>query len=199
MDFSRPEYWSGWPFPSPGNLSNPGIEYLQVSPIAGGFSTYWVTGKPKNTGVGSLSLLQWIFLTQESNQGFLHCRWILYQLSYQGGSLHLLGWLLIKAQKISTGKHMEKLEPLYTVGGSVKQCSHYWNRMLIIQKLKMELTHALVVSLLDIVPKRPKAGIWTRICTPMFNETLFTVAKKDNKQLKYPLTDEWENKLLYII
>ena len=54
---------------------------------------------------------------------------------------------------------MEKLEPLYTVGGSVKQCSHYWNRMLIIQKLKMELTHALAVSLLDIVPKRPKAGI----------------------------------------
>ena len=40
-------------------------------------------GKPKNTGVGSLSLLQWIFLTQESNQGLLHCRWILYQLSYQ--------------------------------------------------------------------------------------------------------------------
>ena len=41
-------------------------------------------GKPKNTGVGSLSLVQRIFLTQESNQGLLHCRWILYQLSYQG-------------------------------------------------------------------------------------------------------------------
>ena len=40
-------------------------------------------GKPKNTGVGSLSLLQGIFLTQESNQGLLQCRWILYQLSYQ--------------------------------------------------------------------------------------------------------------------
>ena len=39
-------------------------------------------GKPKNTGVGSLYLLQWIFLTQESNQGLLHCRRILYQLSY---------------------------------------------------------------------------------------------------------------------
>ena len=26
-------------------------------------------GKPRNTGVGSLSLLQWIFPTQESNQG----------------------------------------------------------------------------------------------------------------------------------
>ena len=33
-------------------------------------------GKPKNTGVGSLSLLQRIFLTQELNQGLLHCRQI---------------------------------------------------------------------------------------------------------------------------
>ena len=38
----------------------------------------------QNTGVGSLSLLQGIFPTQESNQGLLHCRRILYQLSYQG-------------------------------------------------------------------------------------------------------------------
>ena len=41
-------------------------------------------GLPKNTGVGSLSLLQQIFPTQESNQGLLHCRQILYQLSYEG-------------------------------------------------------------------------------------------------------------------
>ena len=32
----------------------------------------------------AFSLLQRIFPTQESNQGFLHCRQILYQLSYQG-------------------------------------------------------------------------------------------------------------------
>ena len=31
-------------------------------------------GKPKNTGTGSLCLLQGIFLTQESNWGLLHCR-----------------------------------------------------------------------------------------------------------------------------
>ena len=31
-------------------------------------------GKPKNTGESSLSLLQWIFLTQESNWGLLHYR-----------------------------------------------------------------------------------------------------------------------------
>ena len=30
------------------------------------------------------SLLQGIFLTQESNQGLQHCRWMLYQLSHQG-------------------------------------------------------------------------------------------------------------------
>ena len=28
MGFSRQEYWSGLPFPSPGNLPNPGIELL---------------------------------------------------------------------------------------------------------------------------------------------------------------------------
>jgi len=26
MDFSRPEYWSGYLFPSPGDLPNPGIK-----------------------------------------------------------------------------------------------------------------------------------------------------------------------------
>ena len=40
--------------------------------------------KSKNIGVGSLSLLQGIFPTQESNRSLLHCRRILYQLSYQG-------------------------------------------------------------------------------------------------------------------
>ena len=36
----------------------------------------------QNTGAGSLSLLQQIFWTQESNHGLLYCRQILYQLSY---------------------------------------------------------------------------------------------------------------------
>ena len=41
--------------------------------------------------MGNLSLLQGIFLTQESNQGLLHCRRILYQLSYQESPLiHLV-------------------------------------------------------------------------------------------------------------
>ena len=60
-----------------------GIFPAQVSHIAGGFFTSQATGKPKNTGVGNLSLLQQIFPTQELNRGLLHCRQVLYQLSYQ--------------------------------------------------------------------------------------------------------------------
>ena len=38
MGFPRQEYWSGLPFPSPGNLPNPGIE-LTFPALAGGFFT----------------------------------------------------------------------------------------------------------------------------------------------------------------
>ena len=79
MEFSRPEYWSGWLFPSPGDLPNPGIEPGSLTLQADSLPAE-LPGKPKNTGVGSLSLLQWIFPTQESNWSLLHCRQILYQL-----------------------------------------------------------------------------------------------------------------------
>ena len=49
--------------------------------------------KPKNTGVGSLSLLQRIFLIQGSNPGLPHCRQILYCLSHQG-SPKILEWVV---------------------------------------------------------------------------------------------------------
>ena len=54
MELIRPEYWNGWPFPSPGDLStlglNPGLPHCR-----------WISlsaepqGKPKNTGVGAQS------------------------------------------------------------------------------------------------------------------------------------------------
>ena len=71
--FSRQEYWSGLPCLPPGDLTNPGIE--SRSP----------TLQADSLLLGSLCLLQVIFPTQESNWGLLHCRRILYQLSYQGG------------------------------------------------------------------------------------------------------------------
>ena len=54
MGFPRQEYWRGWPFSSPGDLPNPGIE------------------------PGSHFLLQGIFPTQGLNLGLLHCRQFLY-------------------------------------------------------------------------------------------------------------------------
>ena len=62
----------------------------QVSALQANYLPAEPQGKPKNTGVGSLSLLQWIFLTQEPNRGLLHCRQILYQLRYQGSPHDLL-------------------------------------------------------------------------------------------------------------
>ena len=56
--------WIAFPFSSG---SSPPRDRTQVSHIAGEFFTSWATGKPNNTGVGSLSLLQQIFPTQELN------------------------------------------------------------------------------------------------------------------------------------
>ena len=56
----------------------------RVSPLQADSLPIEPPGKPKNTRAGSLSLLQGIFLTQESKRGLLNCRRILYQLSYQG-------------------------------------------------------------------------------------------------------------------
>ena len=92
MEFSRPEYWSGQPFPSPGDLANPGIE-LRSPALQADSLLAEPQGKPTNTGVGSLSLLQQIFLTQESTRGLLHCRQILYQLSSQGSPLHMVMYM----------------------------------------------------------------------------------------------------------
>ena len=91
VGFSRQEYWSGLPCPPPGNLPNPGDEPRSSALQADSLPTK-PPGKPKNTEVGSLSLLQQIFLAQELNPGFLHCRRILYQLSYQG-SPRILEWV----------------------------------------------------------------------------------------------------------
>ena len=73
----------GSPCPPPGHLPNLGIKprspTLQVDSLPSE-----PPGKLMNSQVGSQSLLQGIFPTQELNSDLLHCRHILYQLSYQG-------------------------------------------------------------------------------------------------------------------
>ena len=111
MGFSRPEYWSGLPFPSPGDRPDPGIEPRSPTLEAGALPseppgnpcvkwtvspsvvsdsaipwTAW-NSPGKNTGVGCHFLLQGIVPTQELNMGLLHCRQILYHLRHQGSLL----------------------------------------------------------------------------------------------------------------
>ena len=73
--------WVAFAFP---RRSSQPRDRIQVSTLQADSLPAEPQGKPKNSGVGSPSLLQQIFLTQEWNQGLLHSRWILYQLSYKG-------------------------------------------------------------------------------------------------------------------
>ena len=83
MGFSRQEHRSGLPCPPPGDLPNPGIKPRSPSLQADSLPSE-PPGKPMSTGVGSLSLLQVIFPTQELNWDLLPCRRSLCQLSCQG-------------------------------------------------------------------------------------------------------------------
>ena len=55
IEFSRQEYWSGLPFPPPGDLPNPGIESASLmSPaLAGGFFTTSTTWKAQTSLKGA--------------------------------------------------------------------------------------------------------------------------------------------------
>ena len=59
------------PFPSPGDIPDPGIKSGSPAFQADSLPAE-PQGKPQNTGVGSLSLVQQVFLTQELNPGLLH-------------------------------------------------------------------------------------------------------------------------------
>ena len=61
--------------------------------------------------------------------------------------------------------------------------------------LEIELPYNLAIPLLSIHTKETR--IERHICTPIFIEALFTIARTW-KQPRYPLTDEWVNKLWYI-
>ena len=74
------------PCPPPRHLPKPGMELRSPSLQADSLPSE-PPGKPKNTGVGCHALLQGNFPTQELNQGLLHCRWILCELSYQFSSV----------------------------------------------------------------------------------------------------------------
>ena len=73
--------WIAFPFSRGSSQHRDGT---QVSCIAGRFFPSWATREAQEYWSRQPSLLQGIFLTQESNWGLLHCRQMLYQPSYEG-------------------------------------------------------------------------------------------------------------------
>ena len=124
MEVSRQEYWSGLPFPSPGDLPDQGLNLCLLNWQAGSlplshlgspfafmkvkvkslsrvrlFAAPWLLHPwdfpGKSTGVGCHFLLQGIFPTQGLNPGLPHCRQTLYRLSHQGSHRKSPGWVRI--------------------------------------------------------------------------------------------------------
>ena len=76
MEFSRQEYWSGLPFPPPGDLPDAGIKPVSpLSPsLAGGFFTPVPLGMPlRNPGAGkSVTLLNVSGKTHKSSWFYIN-------------------------------------------------------------------------------------------------------------------------------
>ena len=136
-------------------------------------------------GVGSCSLLQGIFLTQESNWGLLHCRQILYQLSYRGRpNTSLPG----KATKLlNTGDksylHSKLIQPLWK--------TVWW----FLKKLGIKLPYDPTIPILGINTEKTITEKDT--CIPVFIAALFTTARTW-KQPRCPWADEWVKNMWYI-
>ena len=102
-------------FPSPRDLPNPGIEPMFPALQADSLPAE-LQGKLKNTGVGSLSLLQQILPTQESNQG----------LCIAGR--FFTSWPIREAQLDITFKFFKKQLSLYTYMQLQKLVFLWWRR-----------------------------------------------------------------------
>ena len=100
MGFSRQEHWSGFPFPSLGDLFDAGIE-----PGSSALEADSLPSEPPGKPVRTLewvdiSSCRGIFLTQGSNshlQRLLHCGWILYRWATGEASVPVLSESEVKS------------------------------------------------------------------------------------------------------
>ena len=81
---------------------------------------------------GLLFLFQGIFLTQESNPGLLHCRQMIYQLSYEGSPdtkliLQIKCWITYNLFRLTpTLTSMAKIQVCLALGPLPFSCSVFW-------------------------------------------------------------------------
>ena len=98
MEFSRPEYWSGQPFSSPGDLptqgSHPGLAHCR------GFCTSWATREAQEYWSGQPVPSPGDLPTQGSPRSRA-LQGILYQLSHQG-SPRILEWAACSSSRGSS-------------------------------------------------------------------------------------------------
>ena len=78
MEFSRPEYWSGELFPSPGHLPNPGIE-----PRSPTLQDFFLPAEPQ----GKLNISVWSFHTHMKSMFSIVATPIYSPTNSVGGSL----------------------------------------------------------------------------------------------------------------
>ena len=104
LEFSRQEYWSGLPFPSPGDLPDPGIEPTSPA-LAGGFFTIWATGKPAvHLSYIQFSFVQYTPITLD-RKGSIYL-----QTGWEGGQGPLRGAETFMGERYSSGVPTSKLE-----------------------------------------------------------------------------------------
>ena len=109
----------------------------------------------QNTGVGSLSLLQGIFPTQELNPGLPHRRQILYWLSHKA-----IGTTQLKKKK-KMGKRLEQTlhkQDIWMAGRHVKRCSS--SSLIKEMKIKTTMRDHLPWARKPIIRKRDSNKCW---------------------------------------
>ena len=126
LGFSRQEYWSGLPFPSPMHEMKSESEVAQSRPTLNDPMDCSLPDSAAH-GIFQARVLEWGAILihedwkkpipslgdqiQESNRGLLYCRWILYQLSYQGSLLTGLVTYLFFSLKLNSLKLSQPCAP----------------------------------------------------------------------------------------
>ena len=107
MKFSRPEYWSGWPFHSPGDLPSPGIKPRSPTLQEDSLSAE-LPGKPQR---GRCGCMDW-----KLNLGLPCGRWEFYHWTTHAPVITHTRMTIIKKdrQQTSVGEDTEKLEPMHS-------------------------------------------------------------------------------------
>ena len=107
------------PCPPPVELPNQGIR-TQVSCITGRFLTNRATREAHEYWGGELTLLQEILPTQ-GNWGLPHCRWMPYQLSYQGSPILRIPSFSFTINQLEKDHTSCRLPPNFTYKNSSKK------------------------------------------------------------------------------